>query len=65
MPQSLRIGIDGRGIYKTIGRYGLNLIKNLAAIDNANQYVILKNRQIGKIVNAKNFKEIEIDFRHL
>jgi glycosyltransferase involved in cell wall biosynthesis len=68
MPQSLRIGIDGRGIYKTIdgiGRYSLNLIRNLAAIDNANQYVILKNRQIGKIVDAPNFKEIEIDFRHL
>ena len=64
----LRIGIDGRGIYNTIdgiGRYSLNLIRNLAAIDNANQYVILKNRQIGKIVDAQNFKEIEIDFRHL
>jgi len=35
MSPPLRIGIDGRGIYKTIdgiGRYSLNLIRNLAAI---------------------------------
>ena len=37
MPRTLRIGIDGRGILKTIDgitRYSLNLIRNLAAIDN-------------------------------
>jgi hypothetical protein len=37
MPRSLRIGTDGRGIYKTIDgitRYSLNLIRNPSAIDN-------------------------------
>lgn len=66
---SLRIGIDGRGIYKAIdgiGRYSLNLIRNLASIDQTNQYIIFKNRDIEKkIVDAPNFHEIKVDFRHL
>jgi glycosyltransferase involved in cell wall biosynthesis len=65
----LRIGIDGRGIYKTIdgiGRYSLNLIRSLASIDQTNQYIIFKNKEIReKIVDVPNFQEIEIDFRHL
>ena len=65
----LRIGIDGRGIYKTIdgiGRYSLNLTRSLASIDQTNQYIIFKNKEIReKIVDVPNFQEIEIDFRHL
>ena len=67
--RSLRIGIDGRGIYKTIdgiGRYSLNLIRSLASIDQTNQYIIFKNKEIKeKIIDAPNFQEIEVDFRHL
>ena len=65
----LRIGIDGRGIYKSIdgiGRYSLNLIRNLAAIDSVNQYIIFKNTEIErKIVDTPNFHEVNVDFRHL
>jgi glycosyltransferase involved in cell wall biosynthesis len=69
MPRTLRIGIDGRGIYKAIdgiGRYSLNLIRSLASIDTINEYFIFKNKEIEqKIVDAPNFQEINIDFRHL
>jgi glycosyltransferase involved in cell wall biosynthesis len=66
---SLRIGIDGRAIYKTvdgIGRYSLNLIRNLAAIDRTNQYFIFKNPEIKeRIADGSNFHEVEVGFRHL
>ena len=65
----LRIGIDGRGIHKTIdgiGRYSLNLIRSLASIDQTNQYIIFKNREIKeKIADTPNLREIEVDFPHL
>jgi hypothetical protein len=65
----LRIGIDGRGIYKAvdgIARYSLNLIRNLAVLDETNYYIIFKNKEIEKkIVDAPNFHEVIIDFRHL
>ena len=67
--RSLRIGIDGRGILKTIDgitRYSLNLIRSLSEIDSTNKYFIFKNRwRKKKIVDAPNFQEIEVDFPHL
>jgi len=66
---ALKIGIDGRAIYRSIdgiGRYSLNLIKGLASIDHKNQYIVFKNRDADKkIVDAPNFTEVEVDFRHL
>jgi glycosyltransferase involved in cell wall biosynthesis len=65
----LLIGIDGRGILKTIDgitRYSLNLIRSLSEIDSTNKYFIFKNRwRKKKIVDAPNFQEIEVDFPHL
>jgi glycosyltransferase involved in cell wall biosynthesis len=69
MQRSLRIGIDGRGIFQEldgIGRYSLNLIRGLASIDRKNEYVILKNREVeGKIAEEKNFHEVSVSYRHL
>ena len=66
---SLRIGIDGRAIYKAIdgiGRYSLNLIRKLAAIDHTNQYFIFKNPEIKEnIADAANFHEVVVGFHHL
>ena len=65
----LKIGIDGRGILKTIDgitRYSLNLIRSLSEIDTTNKYFIFKNSwRKRKIVDARNFQEIEVDFPHL
>ncbi len=65
----LRIGIDGRAIYKAmdgIGRYSLNLIRSLAEIDHRNEYFIIKNREIPyKITDAPNFHEVPVVYRHL
>lgn len=65
----LRIGIDGRAIYKKIdgiGRYSLNLIRNLASIDHTNQYVIFKNQEVTeRLAPAENFREVAVRFRHL
>jgi glycosyltransferase involved in cell wall biosynthesis len=69
MPRTLRIGIDGRGIYKVIdgiGRYSINLIRSLASIDSANEYFIFKNNELEQeIVDAPNFHEVSVNFRHL
>ena len=65
----LRIGIDGRAIYKEIdgiGRYSLNLIRSLASIDSTNQYVIFKNQDVAeRLTPAENFREVAVRFRHL
>ena len=65
----LKIGIDGIGILKTIDgitRYSLNLIRSLSEIDSTNKYFIFKNSwRKRKIVDARNFQEIEVDFPHL
>ncbi len=56
----MRIGIDARGIYKEldgIGRFGMNLLKELARIDDFNEYIIYKNSSINSIVNKSNFTE--------
>ena len=69
MQRSLRIGIDGRGIFKEldgIGRYSLNLIRGLASVDRTNEYVIFKNKELeDKITEEKNFHEISVSYRHL
>lgn len=57
----MRIAIDGRpiSVYPGIGRYCLNLIKNIARLDDKNEYIILKPRQLeGKIVSNPNFREL-------
>jgi len=65
----LKIGIDGRAIYENtdgIARYSLNLIRSLASIDHTNQYFIFINKKLaGKIIQAPNFNEIPVNFRHL
>jgi len=61
----MRIGIDARGIYREldgIGRFGVNILKELAHIDNSNEYIIYKNTQMRHlIVNKPNFIEKVID----
>lgn len=57
----MRIAIDGRpiSVYPGIGRYCLNLIKNIAKLDDKNEYIILKPEKLkGKIVSNPNFREI-------
>lgn len=59
----MRIAIDGRAIsiYPGIGRYCLNLVKNLAKLDNKNEYVILKSSSYKEqITENPNFKEIPV-----
>lgn len=62
----MRIGIDARYLYgylTGIGRYSLNLIKHLAAIDQENLYFIFKNKNRKEsIVSQKNFVEISVSF---
>lgn len=65
----MRIGVDGRGIYpqmEGIGRYSLGLIRGLAAIDRANEYVLFKNHSCRQpLVDAPNFSEVGLPYPHL
>jgi glycosyltransferase involved in cell wall biosynthesis len=58
----LRIGIDARYLYDYltgIGRYSLNLIRHLAAIDRENLYFIFKNhKRKSPIIEQENFTEL-------
>jgi glycosyltransferase involved in cell wall biosynthesis len=62
----MRIGIDGRAIYKNldgIGRYSLNLIRGLARVDGENEYVIFRNNLFDEtIVESPNFREVHVSF---
>lgn len=57
----MRIGIDARGINKEldgIGRFGLNLIRDLSKIDTSNEYIIYKNPSIDHLlIKRENFTE--------
>jgi glycosyltransferase involved in cell wall biosynthesis len=60
----MRIGIDARLINESgIGRYIRNLLSNLSAIDNKNEYfILLKNKDLHKFNFGKNFTNVEADF---
>ncbi len=64
----MKILVDGRfyGLeHAGIGRYSMNLIDELAKLDNKNQYVILLNEKYYKLLNfPTNFKKVRADFRH-
>lgn len=48
-----------------LGRYTINLLRELAAIDHKNQYyVILRREYEGKLTLPDNFQEIIVDARH-
>ncbi|MCK4352412.1 glycosyltransferase family 4 protein [candidate division WOR-3 bacterium] len=57
----MRIGIDARGIYKEldgIGRFGINLLRELAHLDSFNEYIVYKNPEMNSsIVSKPNFTE--------
>ncbi|MBM2820659.1 MAG: group 1 glycosyl transferase [Candidatus Berkelbacteria bacterium] len=65
----MRIGIDAR-LYRSsaagIGRYSQNLIKNLLAIDNENEYVLFMTPEDKKEFDLpnKNIKIIQVDIPH-
>lgn len=46
------------------GRYTMNLVENLAKIDNKNQYVILLRRSRINIDLPDNWQKVEADFKH-
>lgn len=62
----MRIGIDARGVNKKltgIGRFGVNLIKELSNIDNSNEYIIYKNPSMPQILpESRNFTEKIVEF---
>lgn len=60
----MRIAVDGRLINESgIGRYIRNLLMNLSAIDDKNEYfILLKSKDFDKYDFGKNFKNIEADF---
>jgi glycosyltransferase involved in cell wall biosynthesis len=64
----MRICIDARNMKPPgkgygQGRYGYNLIRNLAELDHKNEYVIVKNRAYQeKVVVQENFQEVYWDY---
>ena len=62
----MRIGIDVRSIYKNLdghGRYGICLLKNLALLDDENEYLIFKQKNYEiPIVKKRNFREINVEY---
>lgn len=63
----LRIAIDARmyGLEHTgIGKYIMELVQNLATVDNNNEYtIILRKNYFESLKLASNFKKIKADFR--
>jgi glycosyltransferase involved in cell wall biosynthesis len=60
----MRIGIDARLVYYSqagIGQYILNLVKWLAQIDGANEYVLLQSRKDSRnIIEQANFRRVSL-----
>src|SRR5258708_26945490 len=54
-------GLENEGL----GRYTMNLIKELSLIDSNNQYIILlKEKYFKKINLPKNWEKVEVNFPH-
>jgi len=62
----MRIAIDARMVAEPLsgpGRYAINIVRSLAALDQENQYLILQNRRLHKrITTAKNFRTIWVSY---
>ncbi|MFA6423018.1 MAG: glycosyltransferase family 1 protein [Patescibacteria group bacterium] len=63
----MKIGIDGRFLHRSEsghGTYSEELIKNLAQIDNENEYVVFTNPSYESPLKQDNFSFVKTDIKH-
>ena len=62
----MKICLDVRELREVktgLGRYALNLVRQIAAVDGENEYVVLRRQSYPEpLVNAENFREIPVPF---
>ena len=62
----MKICLDARELREVktgLGRYALNLVRQIAAVDGENDYIVLRRRSYHEpLVDAENFREIPVPF---